>query len=252
MKGNKIVLAGIFFISLSAHAAWDRAWTGNWLVGASAGYGSQTGSNQTQLSYNGSSIPLTFPQSRIIRDYSAPGSIWGLFTGYQAVKDYWLVGGEVNLDRHDMNDDLAFAFTDTNGAIGWRGTTRYKRDLVLGFTARVGYAITPFFLPYVRAGVEFGHDKISTRYTGNPSVYPYSIEMSTRTYVHRALSGFGFEVPLPMTCGGSFRMEYNWHSKSKTVKAHGNLPDGLINPAFETSLQPQTHSGRAALVWNFF
>jgi len=251
MIGNKLALAGIFFISFAAQG-WEQAWSGNWLVGASAGYGSRTGSNQTQLSYNGTGFPATYPQSLIIRDYSAPGNLFGFFTGYQAVKDYWLAGVELNFDRHDMNDDLSFAFTDTNGAIGFRGTTNYKRDWVLGLTARVGYAITPFFLPYVRFGVEFGHDKLTTQYSGNPASYPYSIEMSTRTYVHRALSGFGIELPLPMTCGASFRLEYNWHSKSKTVKAHGNILDGLVSPAFESSLQPQTHSGRAALVWNFF
>ncbi len=249
---RKIALLGIFFISFAAQGWEEKDWLGNWLVGASAGYGSRTGSNQTQLSYNGANFPIGLPQSLIIRDYSAPGKLYGLFTGYQAVKDYWLVGGELNIDRHDMDEGLSFAFADTNGVIGWRGITNYKRDYVFGLTARMGYAITPFFLPYVRLGIELGHDKLTTLYTGNPAVYPHSIEMSTTTYVHRCLSGFGFEVPLPMTCGGSFRMEYNWHSKSKTVKAHGNLPDGLVNPAFETSLQPQTHSGRVALVWNFF
>lgn len=251
MKRNKLAILGIFFISLTAQA-FESDWLGNWLVGASAGYGSRTGSNQTQLSYNGSLFPSTYPQSLIISDYSAPGIIFGLFMGYQAVKGNWLVGGELNVDHHDMNDDLPFAFTDAGNAIGWSAVTNYKRDLVAALTARVGYALAPYFMPYVRLGVELGRDKLSTRYEANPSVYPNSIEVSTATYVHRALSGFGFEIPLPMTCGATFRMEYNWHSKSKTVKASGFLPDGLVTPAFESALQPQTHSGRVALVWNFF
>lgn len=250
MKRNKL-LAGILFISLSAQA-WEQDWTGNWLVGASAGYGSRTGSNQTQLSYNGTGFPATYPQSLIIRDYSASGSISGLFMGYQAVKENWLVGGEVNVDYHNMNEDLPFAFTDAGGTIGWTGTTQYKRDLVLGLTGRMGYAITPFFLPYVRIGVEFGHDKLTTQYASTSTTFPFNTEMSTTTYVHRALSGFGVEMPLPMTCGGSFRLEYNWHSKSKTVKAHAAIVDGVVSPAFESGLQPQTHSGRVAFVWNFF
>lgn len=251
MKGNKLALLGILFISLQA-AAWDRAWSGNWLVGASAGYGSRTGSNQTQLSYNGTAFPVTYPQSLIIRDYSAPGMIWGLLMGYQAVKEAWLVGGELNVDYHDMNDDLPFAFTDAGNTIAWSGVTNYKRDVMAGLTARVGYAITPFFLPYVRVGIELGRDTLTTQYASNSPIYSLATEVTTATYVHRALSGFGIEIPLPMTCGATFRLEYNWHSKSKTLKAHGALIDGVVSPAFESSLQPQTHSGRAVFVWNFF
>jgi hypothetical protein len=250
MKRNKIALLGIFFISCGANA-WEAGWAGHWLLGASAGYGNRSGSAQTAFGYNGTLFPATFPQSLNIHDYGASGLIWGIFTGYQAVKQSWLIGAEVNIDRHEMNEDLNFAFTDTNRIIGWTGSTNYKRDLVLGLTGRAGYAITPFFLTYVRLGVEFGHDKLTTDYVGNPSAYPYGIGVSTTTYVHRALSGFGFEIPLPMTCDGSFRMEYNWHSKSKTLKANGYVIDGLVSPAFESSLQPQTHSGRVALVWNF-
>lgn len=250
MKRNKLALLSILFISLSANA-WESPWAGNWLVGASMGYGSRTGSNQTQFNYNGTLFPASYPSSLIIRDYSGPGTILGLLMGYQAVKQNWLVGAEVNVDHHDMNEELPFAFTDTNGAIGFTGVTNYKRDMVYGLTARAGYAVAPFFMFYVRAGMEWGYDTLSTRYTGNPAVYPYGTEVSTSTWVHRALSGFGAEMPLPMLCGASFRVEYNWHSKSKTLKAYGTVNDGLVSPSFVSTLQPQTHSAKASLIWNF-
>jgi hypothetical protein len=151
-----------------------------------------------------------------------------------------------------MSRKLDFAFADSQNLVGWNGQISYDRKFVLGLTGRVGYSFVSFLMPYVRFGVEMSDDEIHSFYRDNTSniVFPTG-DGHTETWVYRFLVGIGAELPLPTCLPLSLRMEYNYHSKGKTLDAT-SVGVGGVAPVFNASLQPWANSGRIVLVWNFF
>lgn len=243
-------IAFCLLLSTSAWASSDAIWQGNWLMGAAIGFADRDASIQTTLSYGGPGVLLT-PETIVGVDYEDSGFIWGLLVGYQAINQKWLVGGEFNLDWHNFDEEHAYAFADAANILGWEATARYKRNVMMGLTSRWGYAIVPYFMPYFRLGVELGNDKIDATFE-NSFFYPSGINIGERTWVYRFLIGAGIEIPLLMTCGATTRVEFNFHSKGRSLEANGIIADGLFIPDVTTTMQPSEQSARIVLIWNFF
>lgn len=225
---------------------WKNAWIKSWVLGFSAGYADREGGTSIEVRYGG--FPAIFPTD-VVRDYSSLGKIFGVFGGYQETKGNWLRGIEVNIDDHELDDSMALAFSDPSSFVGWGATVRYKRRLMAGLTARVGYQIVDYAMPYVRLGAEVGRDTYWTSFTNNTAFVP-GITIRERTWVYRFLSGIGIEFPIYCTAL-TMRVEYNYHSKGKTLEADGIFTDGVLNPIYNSNLQPRTQSGRIAIVRKF-
>ena len=163
------------------------------------------------------------------------------------------MGGELNFDLQSIDKNHAFAFSDPDNLIGWAGNARYQRKNMIGISGRMGYAISQYFMPYARLGVGFSDDKLTTSFSGNPSVYPNEIVMTATDigYIASYLA-LAEKVPIPYTCGATARLEYNFYSRGRTMKGYGELIDGIISPTFESGLQPEMRMARLSLVWNFF
>ncbi len=240
---------GLFFLTTSVFASFINGWNTNLLLGFGFGYVDLEASAQTTMTYN-ALVPPGF-QNLIVRDYSDHKIFPSLIGGYQGMSDKWLLGAEINLDWQNLHRQLDFAFSDSQNITGWNGEIDYDRKFVIGLTGRAGYSIVSFLMPYVRFGVEMSDDEINGTYSNTNNTVVFNQDAHTETWVYRFLLGIGAEIPLPTCLPLSFRMEYNYHSKGKTVSGTTAGLGGPF-PIMEASLQPRAHSGRASLIWNFF
>ena len=230
-------------------------WEGNFLVGASAGYGERLGPIDITLVYTS---PLqTIPSSFLIEDYTDKGFIGGFFAGYQVRYQRFVFGGEFNIDWDNMTHDHFFAIDDANAQVGvlpgfgYSGLARYQREPTIGLSARIGYEITRCFMPYIRLGLEQSDDKLIVAYAGNPAIYNFSVVTEGEHRQLRYVLGIGTEVPLPIFSFIGIRFEYDFHSRGKTSEALGIINDGLgFNPFFMNKINTKTHTGKLSIVWN--
>ncbi len=225
---------------------WIKRWEKNFLVGLYGGYADRDGSAQTRVRYGG--LP-NLRQAEVVRDVSDLGAIYGIMAGLQGRRQQWLFGGEFSLERHPINDVHPFAFSDPAGIFGWNGTMQYRRDWMSALTFRLGYHFVDYFMPYVRLGVETGQDiyevSLSSNIRNVPTLYP-----ANKKWIWRFLSGVGIEIPV--TCTRlALRMEYQFHSKGKTMEVDKVFTEGLINPITYSELQPKTQSFVFGIVSNF-
>ncbi len=242
----------------TAHALlrplWDYDWDGNFLVGASGGYGERLGSMDITLAYTSplEAIPVSF----LIEDYTDTGFIGGFFAGYQVRYNRFVLGGEFNIDWDNMKHNHFFAIQDANAQVdlpgfAYNGLVRYKREPTIGITARIGYEITRCFMPYFRLGLEQSDDKLMVAYYGDPAIYNFSVITEGEHKQLRYVIGIGAEVPLPIFNFIGIRFEYDFHSRGKTMEALGIINDGLgFNPFFMNKINPKTHTGKLSVVWN--
>ncbi len=225
----------------------ERDWMKNFLVGASMGYSDLQGSLRQQIAFGG--LPDAYT-SNIVRDYSDSGFIMGLLVGYQGIRDKWLMGVELNGDWNQIDTNHPYAFVDAPEVAGWNAMVRYERDLLAGLSARVGYFLAYNFMPYARLGAEVSRDQLETVFAPNPAVIPGRTTLDARIWVYRFLLGLGVEISTacrPLTV----RVEYNYHSKGKTIETNGAIIDGVLNPVLNSNMQPTEQSASLALVWNF-
>lgn len=244
--------------SLSCHAE-----PGYFLLGASGGYAARSSNVSVDVIYNNPAAQFaTIPASNVIEDYDDNGPIYGVLAGYQARCENWLLGGELNVDFEKIDELHPFAFSDVgaaNGAngLGWNGTFKYTRDYTIGFSLRMGYEIEslrlfipPVFLPYLRAGVQMSKDTLEATYRGNNVVYPFSTSSTYRKWPYRFFAGAGCELPI-LDTHASIRFEYNYYSSGQTVETQSSINDnGIVNPSFNTAMNPIIQSGKIVLVWN--
>ncbi|MCS5709554.1 outer membrane beta-barrel protein [Candidatus Berkiella cookevillensis] len=239
-----VIVSSILLASASAAQA---QWQYNFLVGASAGYGDRSGDYHFTTVTPAPALAGT----TIARNHSDSGFIWGLLGGFQAHCNSWLFGVETNVDWHDFDDARQHQFNrNLGGGVLEAANTvaRYDRGTVVGLTARAGYQMTPYLMPYIRLGAETSNDEYSVVGAFGPANTPaFAMSEDKRTY--RFLGGVGLEVPIPSIQGLSLRAEYNYHGKGKVVDLGGVANDNLTFVA--SNMKPKTHSGKASVVWNF-
>jgi opacity protein-like surface antigen len=224
---------------------WKKEWRTNFLIGIFGGYADRESNLTTTMQYGG--FPV-IPQSIVVRDVSDTGGIYGFLLGFHGRCNKWLFGGEFNIENHNFSEDHPFAFSDPAGLVGWNGTSEYQRDWMAGFTFRLGYQIVDYLLPYVRLGVETGRDKLITTLT--PDDFDGSLRLQDKTWIYRFLSGVGIEFPVYCTAI-TMRLEYQFHSKGKTIETDRLFTDGIFNPISTSQMQPRTQTGLIAIVRNF-
>lgn len=234
-----VCLSTVVFASTAAKAEWQY----NWLLGVSAGWNQNEGSGDGFITPPAPAAQTLFSG----HDVSDSNFIGGVFAGYQARCNGWLLGVELNVDWQGNGDDNNFVFTDATGAT-WAGTASYKRDATVGLTGRMGFEISPYFMPYVRAGVETSDDDASFSMANN-AVVPLVVSASDSSRSYRFVGGVGAEFPVPMLSGLSFRAEYNYHSRGKALDASAVASDNLTVAG--VSVHPHANSVKASLVWNF-
>lgn len=236
---NTLLLSTALMLPAAANAAWE--W--NWLVGGSVGYADR--SADISMSFADSNV---LPITEVVRNHNDSGAVWGLLGGLQAHCNGWVFGGELNVDWRDFDDPRSFAFA-TNAANQIAGSARFDQGTVVGISGRMGYEFLPYFMPYVRLGVETSKDELTINATDATTPTAYIAQNDKRNY--RLVAGVGAEVPVPKVHGLSIRVEYNYVTKSNnsvTVAATDTLT-GAFNSTGK--INPRTNMGKASLVYNF-
>ncbi len=254
---NKLKTALLVSATLLATSA-QAQWQGNWLLGVSGSYAwfdndDNDDDNGTGFLLNGvTTNNFDFANND---DSNNNGWGWGLLGGYQARCNGWLLGVELAIDWLDGDDDNnnnnGFAFTSVAPGIArnWIGDTSWDTDYVVGLTGRMGYEVTPYFMPYLRAGVETSRDEVSFAIItngGNP-VIAGSGDGHRQSW--RFVGGIGAEVPVPVVAGMSVRAEWNYHSDGRSTDATALLSDNatLVSVGGSQSM----NTAKVSLVFNF-
>lgn len=246
MKGVKRLLAVAALLCLSG--AVQAGWAHNWLLGISGGYTWLEG--DVDITILGPEPFLDLNSYR--RDIGDSSILGGVFGGYQARCNHWLFGVEFAVDWQNIGLDRPYADTLVStapiGPVGISGSTHYSRNTLVGLTGRFGYEFYRNIMVYYRAGAEWSRDKlfVSLATDTEPSVGG-SFEGS-RT-IARFISGVGFEFPIALIAGLTFRTEYNYHAKCKAVDATGAF--GTPYSLLVADARPKTRSAKASLVLNF-
>lgn len=235
-------------MTFSVNASWPRYPADGWIVGGSLAHADLKGELHTQIDYRGTPTVIT-PVATEIRD---KGTLYGFFIGYQQIRQRWLMGVEGSVDWLNVDRTHRFAFNDAANFLTWTSNTKYQRGTAPSLSGRLGYVLLPYFIPYIRLGAEVSRDKLWSEFrTPNATtLFPYTVTPQGKAWVYRCLSGVGVEMPIPCTVF-TFRLEYNYHSKGKTVESDEGYIDGVINPMINNDLQPQMQSYRFSMVYHF-
>lgn len=229
-----VSLTACMLLPATASANWQPGWLDNWLLGLSGGYATRKSDIDSRIT----TFPLVVTN---VRDSSDNGWLAAGFGGYQAMLDKWLLGGEFNLEWQEIEDSHNYAFAGRNV------NAEYRRKGSIALTGRIGYALTPNLLPYIRVGAEVSRDSLTSTFVGPPT----SASIFNKAWIHRFIVGVGAEMPIPCTCGISLRLEYDYHSKGQTIEDYGSTGSGITTIEYYTAMQPRTYSGRLSVVWNF-
>ena len=249
---KKQLLLCVLLFAMTPTLAQAR-WVDNWLLGASLGYGDREATLRTQSTpflTNPDGDLIEFIPTQIHTDFTDKGFIQSIFGGYQAVCNRWLMGIELGIDWHHFDKIHPFLQVDAFNPIVFEGFARYKRSGMIDISSRWGFAITEYFMPYLRLGAEFGRDVFEIDFVPTLGNFGTS-STKQKHWTHRFLVGAGAEIPLPNTCGATLRLEYGYHSKARSFVLESGtvpVPDIII---FNTSIQPSTQTVRLSLVWNF-
>lgn len=229
--------SSLLLVAASAQGQWEP----NVLVGVSGGYVHTSGNLDVVMT-----PPAPIAGTSFTTELENNRWLWGVLAGYQAKCDRWLLGAEVNVDWIDRKNTQNYAFTDATGT-GWTAAANFRRDPTVALTGRLGYALSEFFMPYVRLGAETSRDKFIYNASSSTGLL-VSEEGSRRSY--RFVGGIGAEMPVPSFAGLSFRLEYNYHSPGRAINASAPASDGVTLVA--TGTKQKANVAKASLVWNFF
>ncbi len=246
-------------LSFNAQAHWwppiSLPWDGNFLVGVSGGRGERLDNIDITLFYTN---PLnTIPDSIIVQDYTDTGYMAGFFAGVQVFVNRFVFGAEFNVDWDYLDRKHFFGFSDANGmrqitpGLGYSAMAVFERGTTYAGTIRIGYEITPCFMPYARFGLAKSNDTLTVAFSGDPAIYNFRTITQGEAPSLRYVLGLGAEIPAPLLPFISLRGEYNFQSRAKNIESSGVINDGVgFNPFFMNKFNPKTHIAKISVVWN--
>jgi hypothetical protein len=144
-----------------------------------------------------------------------------------------------------MNEEISGAGTDALNQ-GIIFTSNYKQGVLFGLTSRLGYEVIRYFVPYLRLGIEVSRDKLNV-VEGSPTGMVDTEGFHTDWAV---VSGIGAEMPILMIMGLSFRLEYDYHYKQRTLSNRALSTDGVTTVLSHAN--SHLHTAKIAFVWNIF
>lgn len=247
----KIAKLGLLVSAVVLATSAQAGWQGNWLLGVSAGGAWHQSGDDINLTITDGAVTNNFTFNNDNNDDSS--FIWGLLAGYQARCNGWLFGAEVNVDWRDNDDDGSFAFdTSTILGPGVSGTISRDNDPVWGFTARIGYEVSCYFMPYIRLGFDYGSRDVEFTAATSALVDNFIVTASNDNDKWGFVGGVGAEFPIPVMAGLSLRAEWNYHSRHHQNDDVAVLaPNGTTLFTFNGDDHRHEQTARASLVFNF-
>lgn len=222
----------------------------NFLLGGEMGYARQKENFNT--SYIAPAAGLTrYPmaaQSVMVTD---EGVLLGLLAGWQMRCHRWMFGIEGNVDFGSFEQNRPFAFTDSVvGNTAFSGNIVYDRDTIYGLTGRIGYFVTPGFMPYVRVGGQVSHDELNYQVTVTSGALPVPLRdfSSTDDDIYGVVAGIGVEFPSFI---GPSTLRFEWtFSRTEDLTINDSILP-VLGQHYIDDPHPETNVLKVAWVWNF-
>lgn len=236
----------------------------NFLAGGEIGVESRRSEFVSRYQVSPSAL-VSVPQSALLNVNSTrvadSGSFMGLLGGWQFQCNRWLGGIEANIDFQSFEEKKEFLISDVlQGTVGGvlLGPTsafvKYDRGTRYSGYLRAGYWITPFFLGYVKGGVQYSRDEltltiptrqIAAAFGAIGASSPGEPPISVKDDIWGAMGGIGLEFPV--FGPSSVRVEYNYVRTEKFLVSDAS---GVMTGTHRVR-SPESHIGKVAWVWNF-
>ncbi len=249
--GILLCLSSTLFAAAAAQAGCCE--NGNWLVGLSGGWAWHSDSDgAVTIQHPAPGSEITSYQ--IGNDDSSSKFLWGILAGYQARVNGWLLGGEVSVDwrKHDDNDRGFTVVDPVAGTLVGSVSGNTHHNAVVGLTARIGYEVSSYFLPYIRLGAEVTRvDDVDFTVTRPDAPAYTAVYNNDRNHRWGFIGGLGAEFPIPVCKTLSLRAEYNYHSHGRNDDVAVLASD--LGTLFNVSSDGSRHenTAKASLVYNF-
>lgn len=254
MRVKALFLVSLFLTTWVASTVARAQFQHHFLAGGEIGVESRTSEfvNRYQLLTQPLVGPVTAPwvQNHASTRVSDTGSFMGLLAGWQFQCNRWLGGIEANVDFHSFEEHEAFIASDQlSTALAafnpYQAIVKYERGTRIGAYLRGGYWVTPFFLGYLKAGVQFSRDQLTYAIPAR-QVTPFSEPIiNEKDDIWGVVGGVGLEFPA--FASTSVRVEYNY---VRTEKFLVNDSVGRMQGTLRMK-SPDSHIGKVAWVWNF-
>lgn len=226
----------------------------NFLVGGSFGYEVTRADFTTTFTAPGLALPITglvSHEEKVVNQQT----LFGLLLGWQHRCYRWMFGveGSVDFPSLEKNRPILYAVNSAGATVNYvNGTVLYERGNVYALTARAGYFVTPFFMPYIRAGAQMSQDELTYQAFlggGTPGVLGAAQRndfVSKKKDIYGVVTGVGAEFPAYIG-PSTFRIEYNfiWTQSLEIAEANS------IFSATHKFRRPVSHVGKFSWVWNF-
>lgn len=236
---NLTKLVGLTSLLMASTAA-NAGWQGNFLLGIEGGYAWRDAELNTHTT---EPAPL-LAVSEAAQNHHDSGFIWGILGGYQIKCNRYLFGLEANVSWQDVGERKFYHFVDGDGD-HYSNNAEHERDTVYGLTFRAGYQLTPWMMPYLRAGAETSEETVI--FNGTNVTDGTAISLEDDRQAVRFVGGAGVEFPLYLQ--SVLRLEYNYSSRGRGAAAQGQTPGSL--ELVHVDIKPNQHAAKLAFVWNF-
>lgn len=249
MSNRSIFKVLFFFLSVVFGSAVRADYSVNLLAGLEGGYARLKENFTTNFS-DPTLLPSPVPPY-VYQEYMLSNELlfMGGLAGAQVRCDRLMFGLEGSVDAHSLTNASPFVYRVVSSV--FEGTAEYDRGPIYMLTGRVGYFVTPAFLPYVRAGAQFSRDEGTYQvFVPGGAVAGTAVQAdfisSGKVDIWGFVLGIGMELPA-MIGPSTFRIEYNY-SRTQSITIADGTP-----PIFgtDTFYHPQTNMLKFAWVWNF-
>lgn len=206
----------------------------NFLLGVQGGLESRKA--EVHSTYNVIAGTSTFNDTR--NSVTDSGMILGALAGLQWQCDRFVYGLEGGVDFQSFEKNRSYLLTNLPTATG---TVVYDRGPTFTLAGRVGWFVTPFFMPYLKAGGQYSEDEMTFVITQSGSGRPSSEKDDI--YGWNIAVGVEFPALGPSTIRveGAYNQTDNFSFEDRAGNDQGN---------FEYS-SPRSYIARVAWVWNF-
>lgn len=227
---------------------WDDS---NFLAGVEFAYARQRTVFETNFV-----APTFLPPINNYANYTAtvvnPGYILGGLAGWQMRVCRFLFGLEGNLDATGLfKRPRTFTFQDyyVTNSHWFAGSVVTDRGPILGLTTRMGFFVTPGFLPYVRLGAQTSRDNVTYQvFSGTTAGGPIATSWDYSSLKKRTIgvvAGVGVEFPA-FIGPSTVRLEYNFTQMQNLAIADNVIP--IVGT--HNFRHPQNNLFKVAWVWN--
>jgi len=215
------------------------------LVGGTVGYARINGMYPVSIGYT---IAPGLPPLTVIDNFREFGWMAGVIAGMEWHFNGWVLAAEIEFDHYSSDHRSSFQALDHVNFLGWNVTEEFTRRWSGMVSARIGYPMAPYFVPFMRLGLEGSRDQLESTYASIGAIH-YQLAVDSKRWLERYVAGVGVDIPICLNKPWWVRIEYDAHLPFNNIDSQHTIVDGLLNPSFESGAKPKTQTIKVGLIW---